>query len=98
MYAKPDMNDSKIPDHRFTKRELFVLKALFAILTALLIVLICTGCGFALISKTDIGTFHDDFKTYRKYVAPTEEPEKVNLLGDNLEKVLEGWKGESNAK
>ena len=64
----------------------------------LITILFLSGCGFALISKADINQFHGDFKVYRKYTEPTQENEQVEQLGDNLEKVLRGWKGESDAK
>ena len=76
--------------------KIAILIAAFILLFILLISL--CSCQFALIHKDDIGTFHKDFKVYRKYVIPTEEPEKVNQLGDNLEKTLEGWEGDWDAK
>ncbi len=64
-----------------------------AVLSLLAILLLC-GCEYAFIHKGDIHEFHQCLRTYRAGVQPISEPEKVNRLGDNLEKILNAWKGE----
>ena len=93
-----DVDDTPFPKPRFTEGELLTLRILLVVTISALIVLLICGCKFAVISKDDINAFHTNFKVYRKYVVPVGEPEKVNRLGDNLEKVLEGWKGGCDAE
>lgn len=66
----------------------------------LFVLLSLCSCSFALISRADIAEYHGLFQTYRAHVVPAVEEyaEKVGRLGDNLERILDGWEGVSGKK
>lgn len=74
-----------------------IMAIVFWVIALAVIVGCCAGCAYTLIHKKDIYDTHENLRIYRAHVVPTEQPEKVNKLGDLIEETLEEWKGDYDA-